>query len=323
MLSVKTSIALCTYNGEKYLQAQLDSYALQTQLPDELIVCDDCSSDATVNIVRQFSVNAPFAVKYYVNEKNIGSTKNFEKTISLCSGEIIFLSDQDDVWKKEKIATICQVFANHQETGLVFTDASVVEDDLNSIGYCLWKSVGFNLGQQKKFSSGNAIEVLLKQNVVTGATMAFRSKFVKNFVPIPKNWVHDGWIAFFIASLSDLSFISEPLISYRQHSSNQVGGRKKSFLKKIQHSRITGADAYLEVAGQYAAMLASMEEINNDMLRADIKILVKDKVEHFQFRANLPPCFLKRVPAAWMELRKLRYQKYSGGWSSFFKDTFC
>ncbi|MCA1556539.1 MAG: glycosyltransferase, partial [Acidobacteria bacterium] len=87
--TVKFSIALCTYNGARYLPAQLDSIAAQTLLPDELVICDDCSTDETRDVITSFAARAPFAVRLYVNEVNLGSTKNFEQAISLCTGDII------------------------------------------------------------------------------------------------------------------------------------------------------------------------------------------------------------------------------------------
>ena len=94
---MKTSIALCTYNGEKFLREQLDSIALQTLLPDELVACDDRSCDSTMEILQEFRERVSFPVHIHQNEENLGSTKNFEKAIKLCSGDIIALCDQADV----------------------------------------------------------------------------------------------------------------------------------------------------------------------------------------------------------------------------------
>ena len=103
---MKVSIALATYNGAKYLKQQLDSFQAQTCLPDELVVCDDCSKDNTVEILEEFKETASFIVIIIQNESNLGYTGNFEKAISLCSGNLIFISDQDDVWFNNKIETI-------------------------------------------------------------------------------------------------------------------------------------------------------------------------------------------------------------------------
>lgn len=104
---MKTSVALCTYNGEKYIKEQLDSILNQTKKVDEIIVCDDCSSDKTVEILNHYSSTNPGLFKIYINEQNLRSVKNFEKAITLCTGDIIFLSDQDDFWVNEKSGRIC------------------------------------------------------------------------------------------------------------------------------------------------------------------------------------------------------------------------
>ena len=102
------SIAMTTYNGEKYLQEQLDSFLGQNRLPDELVVCDDGSQDRTMAILESFSSRAPFPVRIYRNSAKLGYSKNFEKAGSLCTGDIIAFSDEDDVWDAQK--DVCQLF---------------------------------------------------------------------------------------------------------------------------------------------------------------------------------------------------------------------
>src|ERR1700761_4532631 len=94
----KISVALCTFNGELFLRQQLASIQQQTRLPDELLVCDDGSSDQTLTIVREFAASAPFPVKLFENEQNLGFAANFERAIRLCEGSLIALCDQDDIW---------------------------------------------------------------------------------------------------------------------------------------------------------------------------------------------------------------------------------
>ncbi len=101
-------MALATYNGSKYLKEQLDSFALLTRLPDEAVVCDDLSSYETINILENYAISAPIEMKIVDNDKNIGNTRNFEKALSLCSGDLIVLSDHDDVWNKNQISKISE-----------------------------------------------------------------------------------------------------------------------------------------------------------------------------------------------------------------------
>ena len=230
---MKISIALCTYNGAPYLQEQLSSILSQTRLPDELIICDDKSEDNTVDLIRELASRATFPVRLVVNKINLKSTKNFEKAISLCSGNIIVLSDQDDVWYPQKLMRIEKVFVDSPHISAVFTDGKICDASLNPLGYTLWESFGFNKKMQKKTASHRSFEVLIKRNVVTGATMAFRSEFKDLVLPIPNEWVHDGWIALLIASVSDLAIIHAPLIKYRQHNNNQIGALKKNFKEQL------------------------------------------------------------------------------------------
>src|SRR5574344_1867255 len=123
------SVALCTYNGEKYIEEQLLSIIHQTEKVDEIVVCDDCSVDNTIKKVEHIAVEHPeitFNIK--VNEQNLGVTKNFEKAIFLCKGDIVFLSDQDDVWNPNKVASIVQWFEKHPDKSTVFTNAILIDE---------------------------------------------------------------------------------------------------------------------------------------------------------------------------------------------------
>ena len=100
--TLRISIAMSTYNGGKYLQEQLDSFLAQTSLPDELVITDDCSTDNTLEIIQAFAAMAPFEVRWEQNEKNLGYTGNFNQALMKTTGDLVFLSDQDDVWFPEK-----------------------------------------------------------------------------------------------------------------------------------------------------------------------------------------------------------------------------
>lgn len=106
------SVAMCTFNGEKYIKEQIESIINQSLVPDEIVICDDCSKDNTLNIIKETLDNWPGKVQLVVNEKNLGYRKNFEKSISLCNGDIIFLSDQDDVWNRNKIEIMFNALNN-------------------------------------------------------------------------------------------------------------------------------------------------------------------------------------------------------------------
>src|SRR5262245_47180770 len=131
--SMRLSIALCTYNGAVYLKEQLDSLAAQTRMPDELVISDDRSTDDTLRLIEEFAATAGFPVRLSVNESNLGIAKNVEKAISLCRGDVILLSDQDDVWHADKLETVEGIFEVKPQLSLVFSNAELVDETLKPL----------------------------------------------------------------------------------------------------------------------------------------------------------------------------------------------
>ena len=181
---MRISIAMATYNGSKHLQEQLDSLLCQTRQPDELVVCDDGSTDSTLEILEQYTKKFECDVIILSNQSNIGVYRNFERAISKCTGDIIFLSDQDDVWSKEKIEQIERVFLDDKATQIVINDALIVNEQL--------KVVGTSVLQQTLALHGNANEF------VHGCCTAFRRTFRDLCLPFPSTTGrvigHDDWL---------------------------------------------------------------------------------------------------------------------------------
>ncbi len=252
---MKLSIAMCTYNGAAYLSEQLESLAAQTRLPDELVVCDDRSNDdgRTVEIIKAFALKSPFQVLLSDNRKTLGSKKNFEKAISRCRGDIIFLCDQDDVWRQDKLARFEDNFSSKPETGLVFSDAEVVDEKLRPLSRL---SDGFGRESSTDLEQDRAFSALLPRNLVTGATMAFRSSFRRLMMPIPNDTIlqHDAWIALIIAAVAPVVFLKEPLIKYRQHGGQQIGVSIKGTRYEQRSSPLIDAGrSYVYPAGEIDA----------------------------------------------------------------------
>lgn len=223
------SIALCTYNGEKYLKEQLESISNQSLLPEELVVCDDGSSDRTIAILKDFSYHAPFKVKIIQNKKSLGIIKNFSKAIEHCLGDYIAISDQDDVWMNVKLEeTVGLLKVMEKKYGktyplLVHSDLTVVDGALNVLNKSMMKSQHIH----DESNPDRALGILLANNYVTGCTVVI-NKALKNLsMPIPDEAImHDRWLALVAASSGKIGFVDQPLIFYRQHGNNQVGARK-------------------------------------------------------------------------------------------------
>jgi glycosyltransferase involved in cell wall biosynthesis len=218
----RISVAMCSYNMAAFVEPQLDSIARQTRRPDELVVCDDGSEDRTVEIVRSFAARVPFDVRIVRNEQRLGCNKNFEQAISLCTGDIIFLCDHDDVWHPEKIALIAGLMQD-DNVGAAFGNAEVVGDDLVPKGFTLWDTCDFNPERRKRFAAGDQFPELIANNVMQGAAAAFKASLRPAILPIPREWPHDYWIALIASLGSGIRFTERCVLDYRQHGGNLIG----------------------------------------------------------------------------------------------------
>jgi glycosyltransferase involved in cell wall biosynthesis len=318
----RISVALCTYNGARFLEPQLESFAAQTRRPDELVVCDDQSSDDTLAILGRFEQRAPFPVRIQRNDSRLGSTKNFEKAIGLCSGDLIATSDQDDVWSPEKLALCEASFADDPARALVFTDADVVDEQLRSIGHRMWDAIHFSRLAQRRVRRGRAFEVLLRQWLVTGATMMFRADYRPFILPIPDNWIHDGWIAFIIAAMAPVGVVDRPTVLYRQHAAQQIGGRKLGLRELYKMAREVGHAEFRLALERFLLAQERLQAFAPRVREPGFLELVAAKVAHQKRRLAIAesPSRLKRMLLTLDELLRGGYQRYSPKTTHFIKD---
>ena len=235
----KIGVAMCTFNGEKYLKEQLDSILNQTVKVDEILVCDDKSSDTTIEILEEYSRNNPSVFKIFKNEVTLKSVKNFEKAISLSTSDYIFLSDQDDIWMPNKVESTLSFFDNNPDLDAVFSNANFIDETSKILANDLWNSIYFNsdsIGFNETYKY-----IVLKRNIVTGATFCFKKEVKEYTLPFPElpQFHHDHWMAFLVSQRDKLGFILENLISYRLHDKQQVGSSlKESVIKKYKNKRV-------------------------------------------------------------------------------------
>jgi glycosyltransferase involved in cell wall biosynthesis len=230
---MKISVCLASYNGEKFIQEQLGSILNQLSDNDEIIISDDGSTDATKNIILSFSDPR---IKLLANEAiikngqpdNYRVTRNFSNALIHATGDIIFLSDQDDVWVEYKVKEILKVFEN-QNIGLVVHDAWVVNDQDNVIADSYFNTL----------RSGSGFLKNMFKNTYLGCCMAFRKSILAESLPFPENLIaHDMWIGFMAERLGNVQFIDQKLVKFRRHGSTVTLSAKKStysFLFKIKY----------------------------------------------------------------------------------------
>jgi len=219
------SVCLTTYNGAKHVKEQIDSILTQLGENDELIVSDDCSIDATISIISSMNDER---IKVFMNEKNIGYTRNFERTLSLARGDIIFLSDQDDVWCQNKIKTYLHYFDDYD---IIVSDAMLINEEGN-----LLNDSFFSQRNPQKTIFGN----LLKFGYL-GCCMAFKREILMKALPFPSNsnlCTHDNWLFLIGCCFFKYKILEEKLLLYRRHINNISNGglqNTTSILFKIHY----------------------------------------------------------------------------------------
>lgn len=243
-------VLLATYKGEKYLKEQLDSILNQTYQNIRLIISDDCSEDDTRKILKQYE-EKDSRVKVYYQNKNIGCIRNFEFLLKQVENEVYMLSDQDDVWKPEKIEKTYEKLIQ-EKADLVFGDLEVVDSDLKTI----YPSFNDFMKLTRKIKKHiNSYELNYLYNCVTGCTIMSRKKWIDKILPLPttsKYVLHDHWIGLMISLEGKLSYLSEKYIKYRQHEDNEVGTEKISHqFKQFEQVRDLFIQVKLGVFGTY------------------------------------------------------------------------
>jgi glycosyltransferase involved in cell wall biosynthesis len=317
------SVALCTYNASRYLQQELQSIAAQTKLPDEVVVCDDGSLDDTLAILERFRRTVCFPVRIFRNETNLGRTKNFEKAIGLCGGDLIALADFDDVWYPKKLQVLCAALETDSQAGYAFSDADLINDVGKGIAGTLYGRSGMRLFRKTGFPPQLQVAALLKANVATGATMVIRSALRKFLTPISERSVQDYWIALLASFSGNYGIgLSEPLMEYRLHIS-QVSGLHPRPWKLLPHLLSTPPDVWakeLEMFREIREKLYATPELLSKCKPTDLKLL-DEKLAHLSKRD------LARTSNTWIkfstvlaEARTGRYEQFSLSWKSALRD---
>jgi hypothetical protein len=312
---------MCTYNGSRHLLTQLETISSQTSPPDELVVCDDGSDDETISLLTGFAGRAAFPVRLFSNSKRMGPTKNFEQAIQCCEGDIIVLSDQDDIWKPSKLEKLVSAFDRDSEAVFVFSDAEMGTEEGEQTGRTLWDSLKARrfLNQSHKLK---LLNILLKRNIVTGATMAFRASFRNAVVPIPPEWMHDYWIVLLGSVFHSGVSVPEALMIYRQHSNQVCGWGKRTFRQVIQESLDTTSESCSSKVTQYQKLVDRIRLVSQTTPCPGNQMrLVEEKLKHLRQRCAIRSSDgPSRVAHVLKEALSGRYTRCSGSWHSIVRD---
>ena len=314
---MRISVAMCTYNGARFLREQLDSIGAQSLPPDELVVCDDGSSDETTGIIREFAQSASFAVRLVVNEEKLGPARNFEKALTLCQGDLIAFGDQDDYWYPEKLKRLSRVMEGNETLGGIFSDADLMDEASKQSGSRLWERVQFRSPEHTVHAEGFLASRLLKGDVVTGATLMIRAAVRDLILPIPEAWMHDGWIAWMLVLYSGIAAVNEPLIRYRVHNAQHAGVSPGTLMGRIGYARRTGRANCLPTLRQFEELRAHWIAHPGRYFQVHLD-QIEQKIAYLHYRMNLPSNFLKRLFQVTFAYD--RYRRYANGSATMWKD---
>ncbi len=313
------SVALCTHNGAAFLEQQLKSIALQSRLPDECIISDDHSEDETIAIAKRFQDIAPFPVRIFQNAPAIGVAGNFDLATSKCTSEFIFLCDQDDIWWPDRIARTLEVFAQDAELTLLHANADLIDHKDQMLGLTLFEALELSVKERILEDTGRAFEVLLRRNIITGATTAFKRNLLRIASPFPSCCVHDEWLGLMASVTGKVGRLDQRVIAYRQHTGNQFGVKKRTFSQKIAKAFASRGHFY-EILGQRSVSLQQrLRAFESEVSFLEINHATQ-KLMHVSRRASLPANRFKRILPICKEITTGRYWHYSTGWQSIVRD---
>ena len=231
------------------------------------------------------------------------------------------LCDQDDLWHPDKVQTLCDVLASDSAALLVHSDARLVDAAGRPLGMRLSEGIGMSQEERDLLASGKSLSAFVKRNLATGATMMLRRELVEMAFPLPKQELHDGWLALTAALVDGVRFLPRELIDYRQHGGNQIGGKP-----------LSATDSMVAILKSWREMATVLGERNKDLTslvaRLGLRVspanqeIVRNRIAHNQWRMSLPSSRILRVwPVLWGVFRG-RYRRYGRQPHDVLRDLF-
>lgn len=324
--SPSISVALCTRNGAVYVREQVESILRQTLLPFEVVLCDDDSSDTTVEIVEavfsEFHRSRPgvqIGLTVLRNAPPLGITGNFERAITSTTGELVVLCDQDDFWHPERIAIAAARFVAEPALTLLHGDARLVDRRGNPLGLTLFGALEVTEQERMEIHGGRAFRALMRRNLVTGATTMFRRTLLEKALPLPSSWVHDEWLGAIAAATGRVDFLDQPLVDYRQHGANQIGVSKLSLTGKLRKLREPRDGRNRRLLGNAVILCERLSNLGTDV-SPETLAAADGKRHHEAARSALPAARISRVADVLRERRAGGYTDYGRGTADMVRD---
>ena len=311
---------MCTFNGAAYLPAQWQSLVDQVQLPDEVVVFDDASTDGTWDLLQRLADEAPFLVRLHRNPVNVGFLANFEQSIATCTGDLIALCDQDDIWHCEKLAAAQAVFAARPAVMAFFSDAVLVDALGRDTNLRAWECVRFSGAQIDKVNRGAGRTRLVNAYTVTGATLVLRATLREVVLPFPpalfapNSWhAHDGWIAALAASVGEIHAERRALVNYRTHSAQALGLQDPADTEALLERRDRQAQLALEISKLVPLRDRLLSCAGQSRQAATAGRQLQARVRHLQARLDVRSGGRRRHLVLSGEILRGSYRRHSKG----------
>lgn len=305
-LDVSVGVAIATFNSERHLAAQLESVFSQDAPIDGIVIADDGSTDATRALIEE--VAGPHAAHVMVLHGRVGGVvPNFERALTAVDADVVFLCDHDDVWEAGKVrATLSLVAPGTLQ--MLFSDATLINDSGVATGDTLFASLRISRREMRLVRERRAIEVLVRRNIVTGATAAVTRELINAALPVPDEWLHDEWFAALAACLGSLTLVEGRPTRYRQHSSNMVGVGSPSARARIMRMLQSPPDRHHRLARRFTHLhdAATRLEAPTDVIE-----LIGRKVQFEQARRNYSRSRLRRLLPVARQLFAGNYARYA------------
>jgi len=304
------AVALCTYNGQRFLANQLESIARQTRQPDCVIVRDDHSTDGTAAVLEDFTRRHDLDIRIIRNEARVGVTHNFELVLRDADTDLIAPCDQDDVWYPDKLSTLCELLESDPTAAAACGDLRCVDEAGNGLEGSVWQRLRFDESDRRSMADAGSFGPLLRVNVVPGASLLMRSEYRDLVLPFSDHGFYDRWMVILLQAVSHLAFARGPLQAYRLHAENAVGlvqpARSVARAARRQRQKSRAAEALFrhQLLGRLTAHQAVLPSVRSTL---------DDWAAQGDFRAGLSPYLPRRFREVGRQLRRGSYARFDNG----------
>jgi glycosyltransferase involved in cell wall biosynthesis len=280
------SVCLCTWNGERYLPDLLASLSQQSRPPDEVVVCDDGSTDRTLPLLEGFASEAPFPVRLHVNAERIGVVGNFERALTLAEGDVLLPCDQDDIWHPRKVELVTARLLAVDRPVAVLHNSSLVDTAGSPLPGTLWQRVGFGRRERAEFERCG-FGYLISHALAAGHALAFEASTRPLLIPFSRATHYDMWIAQLLAANGRIALIDQTLVAYRLHDTNATGLGAPASVGERLRLQDSMSEHFGQVSAALRELLERLDERVPGGIAAPLRRRLCARAEHLERRATI------------------------------------